>query len=119
MFTEEQAEKSVIIDVIQDCLSLSMRDGNMSVRNASSDILRRLEEEIEVADLEELTAIIAKAFLDFEEDKRVELENSGYNPRVIKKFHHDMHQLRLILRDKLSNMADENTFIEVTPELEW
>ena len=119
MFTEEQAEKSVIIDVIQDCLSLSMRNGNMSVRDASTEILRRLEEEIEVADLEELTAIIAESFLHFEEDMRDELEKSGYDPRVIKKFHHDMHQLRLILRDKLSNMADENTFIEVTPEMEW
>ena len=66
-----------------------------------------------------MTAIIAEAFLHFENDKRVELEKSGHNPQVIKIFHHDMHQLRLILRDKLSNMADENIHIEVTPEMEW
>ena len=119
MYTEEQAEKSVIIDNIKDCLSLSMTNGNMSVRDAAAEILRRLDEEIEIADLEELTAIIAEAFLDFENDMSDTLEHDGKSIRRIKKFHHDMHQLRLILRDKLSKMADENVFIEVTPEIDW
>ena len=117
--TEETAEELVIIDSIQDCLGCAMNDGHISVRKASDCILRKLENEIEVADLHELISLIARAFMSFEKDMREKLIDDGYDEITIRSFHRNIHRIREILRDKLSKMADDETIIEVTPEITW
>lgn len=109
--TEETAEELVIIDSIQDCLGCAMNDGHISVRKASDCILRKLEDEIEVADLHDLISLIARAFMSFESDVREKLIKDGYDEITIRSFHRNIHHIREILRDKLSKMADEVKFI--------